>query len=92
MPFAIVFNAQNLNDYFLFYGNPSLLKPNYDLQYFKAQIPKHLNTLTLQNEELLQNIVPENKSDYNLLLYLVLGIIVIVLLFFSFKMLKESKN
>jgi hypothetical protein len=92
LPFAIVFNAQNLNDYFLFYGNPSLLKPNYDLQYFKAQIPKHLNTLTLQNEELLQNIVPENKSDYNLLLYLVLGIIVIVLLFFSFKMLKESKN
>ena len=92
LPFSIVFNAKNLNDYFLFYGNPGLLQPNYDLQYFKAQIPNHLNTLTLQKEELLQKIVPENKSDYNLFLYLILAIIVIVLLFFSFKMLKESKN
>jgi hypothetical protein len=92
LPFSMVFNAQNLNDYYLFYGNPSLLKPNYDLQYFKAQIPSYLNPVLLQNEEILQNIVPENKSDYMLLLYLVLGIIVIVLLFFSFKMLKESKN
>ncbi len=45
--------------YFLCYGNPNALKPNYDIEQFTANIPKNITEIALGKEVITKQIEPK---------------------------------
>ncbi|MDN3586456.1 hypothetical protein QWY86_07265 [Pedobacter aquatilis] len=85
------FDEPNMN-YFLFYGNKNAIAPNYDLTKFESKIPENLTVINIQEEEKnpaysikIENPLFENK----IWLWALMAIIIALLGWFSFKMLKN---
>lgn len=80
-------------NYYLVYGNKNIHKPNYDIENFKHKIPINLKSLKLGDE---QNIAKEQmqKSEplfvNELWLWIVLGLIILLLGWFTIKMIKNN--
>ncbi len=78
--------------YGLFYGNPSLYFPQYDITRFTDKVPEQPNVviagneLKLKNDNILQSALIENE----LWLWVVMGLIILLLGGFSIKMLKSA--
>ena len=79
--------------YFLMYGNERLQKPNYDIVRFENTIPTDIVSLELDAEqEIPQKEVEKVKPlfENSLWLWGLMGIIIVVLTFFTFKMMKKQ--
>lgn len=79
-------------NYDLFYGNSKAEKPFYDIENFQENIPKNPTEITLGKEEINPEFNIETKSplfENKLWLWVLMGIIIVVLGFYSLKMLKE---
>jgi hypothetical protein len=79
---------------FLYYGNPVLGEPSYDLLAFKEKIPSTASVVSLMNEEKLTkekepvSALVENK----VWLWIVMGAIIGLLGFFTLKMMKAKES
>ena len=80
-------------EYYLVYGNKKAYKPNYDIINFQQKIPQELSELTIGQEE------PLKKSEFPLIgplfqnqiwLWAIMIIIILVLGWFSVRMLKSK--
>ncbi len=80
--------------YSLYYGNENATKPIYDLENFENKIPENMPFLTLGNEQKL--ITDKNDNSISIInkwwLWTVLGVVMLLLLVFSLKMLREGKS
>jgi len=79
-------------DYYLFYGNKKAIKPNYDLNHFINRIPEELFNLSLGTEIIIQEEVNEEENpivENKIWLWLIISSIVLLLGWFSIKMLKK---
>lgn len=77
----------------LYYGQPSCPLPNYDLVHFSERIPDSLTVLTLGPERRLKE---ENRMNTNeqtpmpeLWLWIVVGTVMMVLVYFAWRMLRH---
>ncbi|MEZ4827724.1 MAG: hypothetical protein R3C61_15790 [Bacteroidia bacterium] len=85
--------------YLLAYGNPDALKPRYDMVYFQNKIPEHLTPLS-PGEEIV--ITPSDSPEDGLaqkqeavkenLLWVVMGLVIVVLGFFTVKMMRNQSG
>ena len=79
-------------DYYLSYGDKSLHKPKYDINYFKDSIPDSVSSISVDEDREVISKEAETKPlgflDNSLLLWLVLGSGILLLGWFSFKMMK----
>lgn len=77
-------------DYYLSYGDKSLHKPKYDINYFEDSIPDSVSSISVDKEREVISKEAETKPlgflDNSLLLWLVLGFGILLLGWFSFKM------
>lgn len=78
--------------YFLTYGNKKATKPTYDIERFVSKVPETLTVLTLGNEQKIgkkdTTKVPLFKNK--IWLWLLMGIIILVLGWFSIKMMNKK--
>ncbi len=79
--------------YYLTYGNATMRKPNYDLNYLTDKIPDSLTTITLKNEEVIDQ--KENNGVKPLFtdkkwLWAIMIIIILVLGGFTLKMIRNK--
>jgi hypothetical protein len=94
--YKLVVRLNNLAaNYYLFYGNKLVPAPIYDLINFKSKIPSDLESLGL-GQELKGDIVHEEIevpiAQEKRWLWLILIAMVLLLSYFSFKMLKQEKR
>jgi len=80
------------DDYALYYGNKKASPPNYEVKNFEDKIPVILNEITLGKE--LKNPSSKPSKDQPIFenkawLWALMGLIISLLGFFAFKMLKE---
>lgn len=79
-------------DYNLFYGNPKASSASYDIENFQENIPKNLTETTLSKEELnpdFKNVTQSPLFENKIWLWALMGIIIVVLGYFSLKMLRD---
>jgi len=80
--------------YYLVYGNEKARKPSYDISRFKDNIPENMSDLLL-GEELPIDKVNEEKDQAlfsnPIWLYLIMGLIILLLGWFTLKMMNEKK-
>ncbi|WKK66319.1 DUF3999 family protein [Lutimonas zeaxanthinifaciens] len=91
--YEIIARFDELAKYYLFYGSEKAQKPSYDLQYFKAKIPTELKPLTLGAEQKIEKIIPAPKEPFlknKLWLWAVMIVIIAMLGWFTFKMMKSK--
>lgn len=78
--------------YFLTYGNKKATKPNYDIERFDSKIPDTLTALTLGNEQKIDKKVSTTAPLFKnkIWLWLLMGTIILVLGWFSVKMMRKK--
>jgi hypothetical protein len=79
-------------NYSLFYGNKKAEKPQYDIENFEENIPKNPSVITVSKEEQNPEFKTETKSalfENKIWLWILMGIIIVALAFYSLKMLRE---
>jgi hypothetical protein len=79
--------------YFLVYGNENANKPDYDIERFPDNVPKMLSTLELGNElEIAKEEAPKKAPlfENKIWLWVIMGMIILVLGWFSLKMMKKE--
>lgn len=79
--------------YFLVYGNPKAQRPNYDITNFSEKIPKDLSPLSLSEEKKIDKREVSKRSpifENKLWLWIIMGIIIIVLGYFTIKMMGKK--
>jgi hypothetical protein len=79
--------------YFLTYGNENATKPDYDIERFPDNVPKMLSSLELGNElEIAKEEAPKKTPlfENKIWLWLIMGLIILVLGWFSLKMMKKE--
>ena len=79
--------------YFLAYGNEFATKPSYDINYFKEKVPANLKPLYLGNEQFIErknNLISEPWFVNKLWLWSIMIVIIIVLGWFSLKMIQDK--
>lgn len=79
-------------NYSLFYGNKKAEKPQYDIENFEENIPKNPSVITVSKEEQNPEFKTETKSplfENKIWLWVLMGIIIVALAFYSLKMLRE---
>jgi hypothetical protein len=79
--------------YYLVYGHKSGSKPVYDINYFADKIPQNLTALTLGEELVIdkeKTLGTEPLFKNKLWLWCIMGLIVLVLGWFSLKMMKSE--
>lgn len=82
-------------DYYLVYGKTNDYRPTYDITRFQNKIPKILTPLILGDQVTVKNISSNEKSslfENPNWLYGVMAIIILVLGWFSIKMIKSTKS
>jgi len=66
--------------YFLYYGNPSARKPNYDIEHFQDKIPAISSEISLGKEIMLkQEMKQENKFQYQIVLWILIIVIMLTI-------------
>lgn len=91
--FARVSPTDKSINYFLMYGNEDLQKPNYDIVRFENTIPTEVTLLELDAEQEIPQKEVEKVTplfENSLWLWGLMGIIIIVLTVFTFKMMKKQ--
>lgn len=81
--------------YFLVYGNNKAKRPNYDIDRFVEKVPKDLKTLELGNELKIEKdrVQPKSPLFENMTwLWVIMGLIMLVLGWFSVKMMKKNSH
>ncbi|MDO5509398.1 MAG: DUF3999 family protein [Weeksellaceae bacterium] len=78
--------------YFLAYGNPSSYLPQYDIVHFQDRIPTSLTPLTLGPETQITTPAPTADFFQKTWLWIVLPIITIMLLWYSYSLLRSTRN
>lgn len=81
-------------DYYLVYGNNTVNYPNYDIAKLNIDLPEDIKTLDLGMEEIIPKQQPKTVSplfEDKKWLWGVMALIIILLGWFSFKMMKEKK-
>jgi hypothetical protein len=82
-------------DYYLVYGNKNASAPNYDISNFSEKIPKELSLLEIGEEKAVSS-KPEKSGKPNyyfrnkLWLWAIMGVIILVLGWFTLKMIKTG--
>jgi hypothetical protein len=85
-------------DYMMVYGRSNAIAPNYDIDHFTNNIPTELSSLELGDEIAIKSNDFEEEKDSPLFenpmwLWVIMGIVILVLGWFTLKMLKsESGN
>ena len=77
----------------LFFGNPQLEAPKYDLDHFTDSIPTLLPEVRIGKWIALSQLQPEKKSIFfnAVFLWIVIGIVIVALGIYSIRMIKEIK-
>lgn len=86
---------ENFKYYFVYGENDLNNIPTYDLEYLKERIPNHLNKLTLGSEIKNPNNTAQKKyptTIHKIWLWIIMAVIIIILLYFSIKMLQNEEN
>lgn len=89
----IIIRFNNPANYFLAYGSPNANIPNYDIQKFTHKIPSHLKQVTLEKQEnfsTTDNKKTEPLFQNKIWLWAIMGIIMLLLLWFTLKMIKNK--
>lgn len=92
---ALIGRFHEQADYALFYGNDKLRLPNYDIHHFKGRIPKVMRKVSLGSEiQLFSGHKPITGPLFSnkMWLYGIMTIIILVLAWFTLKMMKTSDN
>lgn len=78
--------------YFLAYGNKNALKPTYDIERFVSKVPDNLTVLNLGNEQKIdkKDLTKEPLFKNKMWLWALMGIIILVLGWFSIKMMGKK--
>ncbi|MFO7673212.1 MAG: DUF3999 family protein, partial [Lutibacter sp.] len=78
--------------YFLTYGNNKATKPNYDIERFISKVPDTITVLTLGNEQKIDKTATTTAPLFKNKMWLwgLMGIIILVLGWFSVKMMKKK--
>jgi len=79
--------------YYLVYGNKNSFKPKYDIMQFLDKIPNNLNELKLLEEMPILKQQPTKKSplfENKVWLWVIMGVIILVLGWFSLKMMNKQ--
>ena len=82
-------------DYFLVFGNKNARKSNYDIARFRENIPANLTSLTLDKMQRIEKIAQQKKEPLfknKLWLYGIMGLIILLLGWFSLKMIKSGTD
>lgn len=80
--------------YLLTYGNPRAEKPSYDIAYFPEKIPANLTALAIGEEQRTDAPAPEKKDNgmaFQVLLWVFMGVIIILLGWFSWRMIQNKQ-
>lgn len=80
-------------DYKLVYGNKSVHKPQYDIINFKNNVPVNIKALTVGNENQVSKKNVQSKTslfDNELWLWSIMGIVILILGGFTYKMLGNT--
>lgn len=80
-------------DYYLVYSNAGAFKPNYDIAYFKENIPAVITTLSTGEEQTIEKKAGKSISplfENQLWLWLIMAVIIIVLGWFSLQMIRKT--
>lgn len=80
--------------YYLTYTNASTTKPIYDISHFEKNIPESITTLSLGDEVLIKSTIEEKKPPFfqnKLWLWSLMFVIIAMLSWFSYKMIKTVK-
>lgn len=90
--YSLVARFTEKADYALFYGNKKAEKPFYDIENFQDNIPKNLSAITVLKEESNPDFKVKTNTplfENKLWLWMLMGIIIAVLGYFSLRMLKD---
>lgn len=77
------------------YGNPDLHPPQYDIEHFKGEMPADIPVLTLGKEVQLSAINEATKETFSLSkiwVWIVMVVLIALLGFFAFKMMKKAEG
>ena len=91
---ALIVRITEPADYFLYYGNPQIGFPNYDIAKFADKIPISLGELQLGDELIVEKEakpIPEPPLFNQNSLWLVMILIIVILGWFSLKMIKQKE-
>ena len=78
--------------YALYYGNETVQSPNYEIEKFERKIPTNLTSVTVNEEQKNPSYTVKTEKplfENKIWLWCLMGIIIALLGFFSFKMLKN---
>ena len=90
-PYQLFARFPQAGNYALYYGNYKLQSPDYDIAYFKEKIPNNIPKLAVLKTESLETSAIRNLATHNKLwLWLILGALIAILGWFSYKMLLHS--
>ena len=81
-------------NYYLVYGSTAATAPQYDLGFFKDRIPENAPQLTLEEEEIIAKEIESKEKplfDNKFWLWSIMVLIILLLGWFTFKMMKEGK-
>lgn len=82
-------------DYFFYYGNQQASLPDYDLQHFVESIPSELTYLTLGPEEITSQGTANPSEPFfknKAWLWVLMGLVILILGWFSVKMLSKTNS
>lgn len=90
--YELIGRFPSAKSYYLTYGNNTVYAPNYDLKYFKDSVPTEINSVTLNKETLNTGTIPPSVEPLfknKLWLWAIILLLVLVLGYFSLKMIKK---
>jgi hypothetical protein len=90
-PIEIVTRLPEMANYYLYYGSPKNTPPQYDLEFFKNEVPNNRPLLQLGEEEILKNSNLQSEPFLSNKWWL-WGIMLLIMLFLglqTFKMMKK---
>lgn len=83
---------QDNKNYYIYFGDSTATAPKYDLQFFKDTLEKNTVSLLTGNIEKNTDIKitsKESSSNNSVMLWVIIIAVLLVLSFFTFKMIKE---
>jgi hypothetical protein len=94
-PVVLTGRFEQNGTYFLCYGNTDANYPNYDIAYFKEKIPSNLSELNYEVIPIVQKnvtIQEKTKPISQMWLWLIIGVVIIILLIFTLKMINTKSG
>jgi hypothetical protein len=91
----LICKLESSKKYDVFFGNPKISVPVYDIQHFSDKIPDIIPVLTTGKLESIGKAKTETSSGIHLdkkMIWIVIGLVVIMLIYMVLKMLKEMRS